>query len=78
MFGPNFSHLILEPSEALQNYKEMVLTKCQYDNSESSDYAVIGEPRGLFNMDSKRPDGIQLFLTKRVNSSCGISPAWIE
>ena len=35
MFGPNFSHLILEPFEALQNYKEMVLTKCQYDNSES-------------------------------------------
>ena len=30
----------------------------------SADYAAIAEPRGLFNMDSKRPDGMPTFPYK--------------
>ena len=30
----------------------------------SADYAAIAEPKGLFNMDSKRPDGMTTFPYK--------------
>ena len=48
--------MIRLPSAELQDIIQKALS--------SADYAAIAEPKGLFNMDSKRPDGMTTFPYK--------------